>query len=246
MLTDPYAQECEQYRTLRTEIFHATAKKQLQVMTVTSALAGEGKTSTVLNLALAIAQSKEKRVLVLDGDLRRPTVASFLGLRPKVGLVEILNGESETFGSLFCLDRHELYVLPVSRESNNPTELLSSERFREMLTELRGYFDYILVDSPPVMPFADSRLLANYADAVILVVRAGLASYETVEKAIGSLPQGRVLGVVLNGAEHIKEAGYYDYYYYYTAREKKRQSLGERIRNGFRRSTVRKELNNKK
>jgi receptor protein-tyrosine kinase/non-specific protein-tyrosine kinase len=233
-LTDPHSPECEQYRTLRTELFHAAAKKQIQVVMVTSALAGEGKTSTVLNLAFAIAQSKEKRVLVIDGDMRRPNIASFLGLRPAVGLIETLTRENDVFDSIFSLDEHDLYVLPVKKESNNPTELLSSERLGEMLALLRGYFDFILVDSPPVMPFADARLLAGHADTLILVVRAGLAPYDTVEKAIGALPQGRILGVVLNGAEHAQESGYYDYYYYYSRQERNEQTVRGRITNRFR------------
>jgi capsular exopolysaccharide synthesis family protein len=234
LLTDPQAAECEQYRTLRTEVFHAAARKHMQIITVTSALAGEGKTSTVLNLALAIAQSKEKRVLVVDGDLRRPNIASYLGLRPATGLVEALNGETDTFGSLFYLDEHDLYVLPVVRESNNPTELLSSERLSEMIAQLREYFDFVLVDSPPIMPFADSRLLANHADAVILVVRAGMAPYETVEKAIAALPQNRILGVVLNGAEHLKDSDYYNYYYNYARREQRKRTISGRIAKIFR------------
>ncbi|MEP7337520.1 MAG: polysaccharide biosynthesis tyrosine autokinase [Acidobacteriota bacterium] len=213
LLTDPQAPECEQYRTLRTQLFHAAEKKQLQTVTITSTLAGEGKTSTVINLALAIAQSKEKRVLVIDGDLRRPNVAAYLGVRAKTGLGEILSGEVEPLDTIFTVEGHELYVLPVSREVANPTELLSSERWAAMMAELRRYFDFILVDSPPVMPFADVRLLANHTDAVMLVVRAGMATYDTVEKAIEALPAGKMLGVVLNGAENIEEAGYYDYYY---------------------------------
>jgi capsular exopolysaccharide synthesis family protein len=233
-LTDPQSPECEQYRTLRTELFHAAAKKQIQIVTITSALAGEGKTSTVLNLAFAIAQSKEKRVLVIDGDLRRPNIASFLGLRPAAGLIETLTRENDVFDSIVSLDEHDLYLLPVKRESNNPTELLSSERLGEIFALLREYFDFILVDSPPVMPFADARLLASHADALILVVRAGLASYDTVEKAVNALPHGRILGVVLNGAEHDKEAGYYDYYYYYSRHEQQDQSVRGKISNGFR------------
>ncbi|MCI0336337.1 MAG: CpsD/CapB family tyrosine-protein kinase [Acidobacteria bacterium] len=233
LLTEPNAPECEQYRTLRTELFHAAARKRTQIVTVTSAVANEGKTSTVLNLALAIAQSKERRVLVIEGDLRRPSFASYLGVQPTGGLSEVLEGGSEVFKSMFCLEGLELYALPVISEANNPTELLSSERLDEMLTLLREYFDFILVDSPPVMPFADSRLLANHADAVILVVRAGLAPYETVEKAIDALPRGRILGVVLNGAEHLREAGYYDYYYYYGRREERPRTLGKRIANIF-------------
>jgi receptor protein-tyrosine kinase/non-specific protein-tyrosine kinase len=236
LLTQPQAPECEQYRTLRTQLFHAAEKKSLHSVTITSTLAGEGKTSTVINLALAIAQSKEKRVLVVDGDLRRPNVAAYLGLRAKTGLGEVLAGEAEPLDSIFTLDGYELYVLPVSREVANPTELLSSERWAAMMAELSRYFDFILVDSPPVMPFADVRLLANHTDAVMLVVRAGMASYETVEKAIETLPAGKVLGVVLNGAEHLEEAGYYDYYY--DAHRGKRRSLWGRLLRPFRKTSL--------
>ena len=233
MLTAAQAPECEQYRTLRTHLFHAAEKKKTQVVTVTSTLAGEGKTSTVINLGLAIAQS-EKRVLVIDGDLRRPNVATYLGTRAKAGLGEALSGEGDPLDLLFTIEGHELYLLAVSRESANPTELLSSERLAEMIAGLRQYFDFILIDSPPVLPFADARLLANHADAVVLVVRAGMAQYETVEKAIEALPAGKILGVVLNDAELTKEAGYYDYYYNYAQRNQHRawwQKLLRPIRN---------------
>jgi capsular exopolysaccharide synthesis family protein len=225
LATEPTATECEQYRTLRTQLFLAAEKKLTQVVIITSALAGEGKTSTALNLALAVAQSKESRVLVIDGDLRRPNVASYLGMRSKLGLGEVLKGEAETLDAIVCLDDPELYVLPISREAPNPTELLSSERLAETVRELRDYFDFILIDSPPVMPFADSRLLSNHADAIILVVRAEKAPFETVEKAVEALPTGRILGVVLNDARHIRETDYYDYYYSYTQREQRRRSL---------------------
>jgi len=238
LVTEPHAQECEQYRTLRTQLFHATEKNRTQVVVITSALAGEGKTSTALNLALAIAQSKEKRILLIDGDLRRPNVASFLGLQPKIGLGEILRGEHEVLSSIFCLEGIDLYLLPVSQEADNPTELLSSERFGEMVALLREYFDFILFDSPPVMPFADSRLLANHTDAVILVVRAGMAPYDTVEKAIDALPRERILGVVLNGAEHMRESGYYDYYYNYARREQKRLTITEKLKTIISRSVI--------
>ncbi len=221
LLTDPQTAECEQYRTLRTQLFHAAEKKKTQVVTITSTLAGEGKTSTIINLGLAIAQS-EKRVLIIDGDLRRPNVAAYLGVQPKTGFGETLRGETNPLDSLFTLENHEMYVLAVSRESANPTELLSSERLVEMIAELRGYFDFILIDSPPVLPFADARLLANQADAVMLVVRAGMAQYETVEKAIEALPAAKMLGVVLNDAEVFEEAGYYDYYYNYSQRNRRR------------------------
>ncbi len=247
LLTDPGLAECEQYRTLRTQLFHAAEKQKTQVVVITSAVPGEGKTSTALNLALAIAQSKEHRALVIDGDLRRPNIASYLGLRPRAnarsGFDEVLAGNANALDSIVCLDEQELYVLPVSREARNPTELLSSERFAETINELREYFDFIVIDSPPVMPFADSRLLANVADAVILVVRAGRASYETVEKAIDILPPGRTLGVALNGAEHATETGYYDYYYSYAPREQRRPALSGKIANRIRESWLGRKMN---
>jgi capsular exopolysaccharide synthesis family protein len=233
LLTEPSLAECEQYRTLRTQLFHAAEKKRTQVVVITSALAGEGKTATALNLALAVAQSKEHRVLVIDGDLRRPNVASYLGLPARagdrLGFDEVLAGKADALGSIVCLDELELYVLPVSSAAANPTELLSSERLAETVEELREYFDFIIVDSPPVAPFADARLLANHSDAVILVVRAEAAGYETVEKAIDALPAGRILGVVLNGAQRFDEKDYYDYYYTYEQRKQRRGRLLDKL-----------------
>jgi capsular exopolysaccharide synthesis family protein len=209
MATDPYSSGCENYRTLRTQVFHAAERRLAQVIVITSAVEGEGKTSTALNLAFAIAQSKEKRVLVIDGDLRRPEIARHLGLDPEKGLGQTLNGECDTMRAVIHIANSNLYLLPASNAATNPTELLSSERLGETLTELRRYFDFILIDSPPVAPFADARLLAHQADAVMMVVRAGAAPYGTVEHAIAALPPGRFLGVVLNDANQAHSASHY-------------------------------------
>lgn len=214
LFTDPQAPGCEQYRTLRTQVFHAAERQATQIIVLTSAIAGEGKTSTVLNLAWAIAQSKEKRVLVIDCDLRRPSISAYLGLRDGLGLSEIINEGHDVLAGIVRIAGESLYVLASNREELQPTELLSRERVGEVLDELRQYFDYILIDAPPVVPFADTRLLANHADAIIMVVRAGMAGHNTIERAIEALPANRILGVVLNGADEISEAGYYGYYDY--------------------------------
>ena len=231
LFTDPQSTGCEQYRTLRTQVFHTAERRLTQVILVTSAVAGEGKTSTILNLAWAIAQSKEKRVLVIDGDLRRPSVSSFLGLDFELGFGEVIGEISEALPAIVRVADSTLYVLSSSREATQPAELLSRERVAETLTELRKYFDYILIDAPPVVAFADARLLANHADAVIVVVRAGLAGHSTVERAIEALPANRILGVVLNGADQMSEVGYYGYYGYgYNySRQKEAPSLLERL-----------------
>ncbi len=240
LLTDPHAAECEQFRTLRTELFHAAETGRTQIVTVTSAVADEGKTSTLLNLALSIAQSRERRILVIEGDLRRPSFSSYLAIQPAGGLNDVLSGERDLFSSMICINELGLYVLPVTEEAKNPTEMLSSERLGEMLGQLREYFDFILLDSPPVIPFADSRLLASQSDAVILVIRAGVAPYETVEKAIEALSRRRILGIVLNGAEHMRESGYYDYYYYSGRRKEEPRTLQEKIANRIRKKNRRR------
>ncbi len=212
MLREPHAAGCEQYRMLRTQLFHAAERERTQVIVVTSAVTGEGKTATILNLALAIAQSPNRRVLVIDGDLRRPSVAPYLGLKPFTGFAEVLQEKTELFDAVSRLADHELYLLPVKRETTRPTELLSGPRFQVVLQELRRYFDFILIDSPPVRPFADARLLANYADAVLFVVRSGFAPYETVEQAIEALAELRILGAVLNGAADVQGISDYEAY----------------------------------
>ena len=212
MLREPHAAGCEQYRTLRTQLFHAAERERTQIVVITSALPGEGKTSTTLNLALAIAQSPNRRVLVIDGDLRRPSIAAYLGLKPFAGFAEVLQDKAELFDVISQLAEHELYLLPVKRDTTTPTELLSGPRFQTVLQELRRYFDFILVDSPPVRPFADTRLLTNHADAVLFVVRSGFTPYETVEQAIDALAEQRILGVVLNGATDIQEINDYEAY----------------------------------
>lgn len=231
LFTDPQATGCEQYRTLRTQLFHASERQAAQVIVLTSAVAGEGKTSTVLNLAWAIAQSKEKRVLVIDSDMRRPSVNAYLGLRGGLGLTEVVNDGRDVMSCVVRIGDQSLYVLASSREEAQPTELLSRERIGEMLGELRRYFDYILIDAPPVVPFADARLLANHADAIIMIVRAGLAGHGTIERAIEALPANRILGVVLNGADQTSEVGYYGYYSYgynYSRQKSKPGGIGWR------------------
>ncbi len=212
MLHEPHASGCEQYRTLRTELFHAAERELTQIIVITSSIAGEGKTATTLNLALAIAQSPNRRVLVIDGDLRHPSVAQYLGLKPFAGFAEVLQDKADLFDAVTRISEHDLYLLPVRRETQSPTELLSSPRFQAALGELRQYFDFILIDSPPVKPFADARQLANHADATLFIVRAGFAPYETVAEAVHALADFRVLGVVLNGASEVPEAGHYEEY----------------------------------
>ena len=209
MAGDQQSPGCEQYRTLRTQVLQAAEQRLTQVIVITSAVEGEGKTSTALNLAFALAQLKEPRVLVIDSDMRRPEMARYLGLAPEKGLEQALNGQCDVMRTVIHVADSHLYLLPTCSTALHPAELLSSARWSEVLTELRRYFDFILVDSPPVTPFADARVLAHQADAVMMVVRAGAAPYSTVERAIAALPAGRFLGAVLNDVAETNDATRY-------------------------------------
>lgn len=224
-VTEPHSIVSEQYRTLRTQIFHEAERRRTQAIVVTSAIAGEGKTSTSLNLAWTIANSKGRRVLLVDSDLRRPSVASYLGIAPSIGFCEVLAGDCDPMEPIIRVhgrsnepdldEEYELFVMPVKSEARNPTELLSGDRLGEVINDLRRHFDFIILDSPPVTPFADARLLANHSDGTLMVIRSGTAPYSTVERAIEALSPSRMLGVVLNGAKEDENDGYY-YDYYYT------------------------------
>ncbi|HZS05741.1 MAG TPA: CpsD/CapB family tyrosine-protein kinase [Blastocatellia bacterium] len=224
-VTEPHSIVSEQYRTLRTQIFHEAERRLTQVVVVTSAIAGEGKTSTSLNLSWTIANSKGRRVLLIDSDMRRPSVASYLGIAPAVGFCEVLAGDCELMAPVIRIygrslepdldEDYQLFVLPVKGEARNPTELLSGSSLPDVINEYRRYFDFIIIDSPPVTPFADARLLANQSDGALVVIRSGAAPYSTVERAIEALSPARMLGVVLNGAKEDEDDGYY-YEYYYT------------------------------
>lgn len=230
-VTEPHSIISEQYRTLRTQIYHEAERRLTQVIVVTSAIAGEGKTSTSLNLAWAIANSKGRRVLLVDTDLRRPSVASYLGIAPTIGLNEVLTEDCDVLEPIIRIygqshdpdldEDYQLYLLPVKGEVRNPTELLSSSILQGVISELRRYFDFIVLDSPPVTPFADARQLANLADGVLMVIRSAAAPYATVERAIEALSPARLLGVVLNGAKEDEDNSYY-YEYYYTENKQTR------------------------
>jgi polysaccharide biosynthesis transport protein len=206
----------EGVRTLRTSLLLADVSRRRKRVLVTSALPGEGKTSIAINLALAIGQVE--RVLLIDADMRRPTVATRLGIEPgDRTIVEFVTGarpESE------CIHRHAasgIDVLPCGKPPPNPLELVSSERFAQMLDRVADNYDRIVIDSPPCVPVSDSLLLSRLTDAVIFLVKADSTPRAQVASAVNSLRQSGapLIGAVLNEADTQRQSGFgYGYYYY--------------------------------
>jgi capsular exopolysaccharide synthesis family protein len=216
----PSSLEADQYRMLRhaVERFHDDAG--CQVFGVTSAGAGDGKTVTTLNLAGSLAQSAATRVLVICADLHRETATEYLGLsqRGSPGLADALADHRHSLADVVTrLDALNLSILPAGVARTRPYELLASPRLELLIEEARRHFDYVLVDTPPIAPLADSRLLGRWVDGFILVVAANKTPRKLLAEALNVLQPARVLGVVFNGDEQ-PLSPYYGYYSHYHKR----------------------------
>jgi capsular exopolysaccharide synthesis family protein len=204
----------EQYRRMAATLHHAQASHGLKVVMVTSALMGEGKTLTSSNLALTLSESYKKSVLLIDGDLRRPSLHTLFNIDSSPGLSEgLIAGDDQRLAVRQVSQR--LGVLTAGRPSADPIAGLTSSRMRRVIEEARDAFDWVIIDTPPVAVLPDANLLATMADGVILVVKAGSTPWDLAQRAVQTIGKERVLGVVLNRSSepsHESSYGYYDYY----------------------------------
>ena len=212
--SDPRSPAADRYRLLRMRIKEQSRTGKLKKILVTGALAHDGKSTVVLNLATALAERGKRNVLVVEADLHHASLSVGLRLKPWCGLTECL--ADDTTPPLSAIRRIEplgWYLLPSGEPRRNPTELLQTPAFGQIMEKVSPYFDWILIDSPPVIPLTDSLSLHNHADASLLVVRAGQTPREAVEHTIELLGKKNVLGVVLNGVE-ARNHLYYQYHEY--------------------------------
>jgi capsular exopolysaccharide synthesis family protein len=194
----PKSLAAEQYRALRTRIAHAEGSNALRTVLITSPQKGEGKSITAANLALTMAQELQRRVVIVEADLRKPSLQQLFGLPPGPGLAEYLAGAAEMKDVMKFLPDHNLTVIPAGTTPTNPAELLGSTAMRRMLDQLRTRYDRVLLDTPPVLPLADVAVLAPMVDGTLLVVRAGVTPKPAIENALRAFDSSRLIGIVLN------------------------------------------------
>lgn len=218
-ILEPGGVAAEAYRTLRTNLFYAHVDSPPKVIVVTSPGSKEGKSTTCANLGVVLAQA-DKSTLVLDCDLRRPTMHKVFGLRNFLGLVDVLVGD-RNLQDVWQEPLLGLKVVPVGSVPPNPAELLGSRRFAELLDRTREEFDYVLIDAPPAGLVSDPVVLATQADGVLLVVDAQNTRKGSLRQSMRSLEavEANVLGTVMNGARIPKKA-YYGYQPYTEGRER--------------------------
>lgn len=220
-ITDPFSPAAEEYRRLRAKILRVTEANYLNTIMVTSSQAGEGKTMTAINLAISIAREIDHTVLLIDADLRKPSIHRYLGLSPKAGLSDYLQFRTELSDVLIKTGIGKLVLLPAGNPAESPSELISSERMRTLIRELKyRYRDrYIILDSSPMLMTAESLSLCNYTDGIIFVVQADRTSMKAATQAVSLLKGHSVLGTVFNEVPKHLAKNLYPYYSsaYYSA-----------------------------
>jgi protein-tyrosine kinase len=212
-LNNSHETPAEEFRTLRTRLNHLQTLQPLHTVIVTSPSPAEGKTFSAINLALAQAHLSETAVLLADFDLRRPMIHSLFQIERAPGLSDYLSGQCAFSQAMRRIEGMNLYVLPAGSPVKNPLELLNMRQCKALFEELPRLFNWAIFDTPPLLFSADANLLATLADGTVLVVKIGSTTFDNVTRAMQSLCENNVLGIVANGARASELYSKYTYYY---------------------------------
>jgi capsular exopolysaccharide synthesis family protein len=212
-LTDQGSLAAEKFRVLGLRLRNLRDKRPLKRIVITSTIPEEGKTLTAANLALNQSRSKVLKTVLIDGDLRRPSVGERFGLsRSLPGLVECLTGEKKLPEVLYKLQGTSLFVVPAGIPPENPLELMQTGRAADVLTRLGNVFDWVIIDSPPVIPLADTSFWMKLSDGVLLVAREGVTEKKPLKRALEIIDRSTLLGVVVNSCSGGDHKNYYQRY----------------------------------
>ena len=213
---DPKSPISEAYRTIRTNIEFSNLDEEIKTIVVTSSQQNEGKSTVIGNLAVSFAGMEDKKILVVEGDLRNPTVHRLFGVSNTFGVTDILTGQKSFENCVNITDVKGLHVLTCGKIPPNPSEMLASRKMRDFINNIKDNYDYVFIDAPPIGIITDAGIISTYVDGTLLVVSAGEADIEQVKISKERLDKvnANILGVVLNKYED--ESGsnaYYNYYY---------------------------------
>jgi protein-tyrosine kinase len=205
----------EQYRKLAATLHHVQANRGVRVLLCTSAVMAEGKTVTAANLALTLSHSYQRRVLLIDADLRRPRIHTLFNIPNKDGFYEALGAEADRKVSVVPVSPY-LSVVTAGRPGPDPVHVLTSERLARVLEDAGSSFDWVIIDTPPVLVLPDAGLLMGLVDGAVLVIGAGQTTYRMAKRAADALGRDRIIGVVMNRVDDSQlQEGYGSYYGYY-------------------------------
>lgn len=212
------AEGTEEFRTLRSRLYHLREKMTLKKLLITSALPKEGKSFTAANLAQVMVRQHGRRALLIDADLRSPRLHMMLGTTAGPGLSDYLQGTNDEFSIMQRGPLENLFFIPTGTNIGDPAELVGNGRLKFLLQKVEPLFDWIIIDSPPAIPVSDASVLAKVCDGVLMVVRSNVTPSDVARKAREEFPEETLLGVVLNGTR--EGATPYARYYYDTYQKK--------------------------
>ena len=221
---DDTAHGTEEFRTLRSRLYHAREKMPLKKVLITSALPKEGKSFMASNLAQVLARQQGRRVLLIDADLRGPRLHMMLGTTSSPGLADYLQGGSDEFSIMQRGPMENLFFIPSGQEISDPAELVANGRLKLLLQRIEALFDWIIIDSPPAVPVSDASVLAKACDGVLMVVRSNATPVDMARRARREFPDESLIGVVLNGTN--MDAMPYTRYYYDAYQKNPNESRG--------------------
>ncbi len=211
-LTDKESLAAEKFRFLGVRLRQLRQNRQLKKVLITSAIPQEGKTMVAANLACTLARRAQQRTLLLEGDLRRPSLSQVFGLGSLPGMSEWLQGERGPATSIYHLEGPGFWILPAGSAARNPLELMQSGRLPALMDQLTAWFDWIVIDSPPVLPLADTSLWMRLADGILLVTRQGTTEKKQLQRGLEAIEPKKLVGALLNCATSTAHS---DYYYHY-------------------------------
>ncbi len=209
-LTDRESPTAEAIRLLGVRLRDLRRVKKLKKVLITSSIPQEGKSTIAVNLACALARAFKERTLLVEGDLRRPSLSQMFGIQKCPGISEWLQGESGPLANIHYLEDAGLWLLPAGDATSNPTEMLQSHKLPAAMEQLAALFDWIIFDTPPVLPLADTSIWMRLADGVLLVTREGTTGKQQLQNGIQALDSTKLLGALVNGST----ASTYSSYYY--------------------------------
>jgi capsular exopolysaccharide synthesis family protein len=211
-VTDKDSLAAEKFRFLAVRLRQMRQSRPLKKVLVTSSVPQEGKSMVAANLACTLARRARQRTLLLDGDLRRPSLSEVFGLGKIPGICEWLQGDTGPAESIYHLEDAGLWILPAGSTPQNPLELMQSGKLAALMDQLAAWFDWIVVDTPPVLPLADTSVWMRMADGVLLVARQGITEKRQLQRGLEVIERSKLIGALMNCSSNTAHSNYYYHY----------------------------------
>ncbi len=209
-VSDKDSPAAEAFRLLAVRLRHLRRDRQLKKVLVTSSIPQEGKSTCSANLACSLALRAQQHILLVEGDVRRPSLSQLFGLAARPGLCEWLRGERPLTEIIYFLRDAGIWFIPAGSSPSNPLELLQSGKATTLMDQLEGLFDWVVIDSPPILPLADTSVWSRLADGILLVTRQGTTEKRQLKRAVEAIEPQKLIGALLNSSTN---APHTDYYY---------------------------------